>query len=87
MVVERVRGGDVERVEAVSAVELGARQDSAGKATTVRVDCCEGERQTQHTQWLEGRQHPPQVVGVVVSRKRRERFAGLCRRRDAADRS
>ena len=51
----------------VSAVEQGARQDSVGKASTVGVDWHEGEWQTQHPQWLEGRQHPPRVVrrGVV----------------------
>lgn len=45
----------------VTAVELGARRDSAGKASTGCVECREGERQTQHTEWLDGRQHPPRV--------------------------
>lgn len=65
----------------VSAVELGARQDSAGKASTVCVDCRDGERQTQHTQWLEGRQHSPRVVGGGGVEERRARFAGLRSRR------
>jgi hypothetical protein len=65
-VVERFAAGVVLSVEGcVSAVALGARQDGAGKAIRCASTCHDGERQTQHTQWPEGR------PAVATSRERR----------------
>jgi hypothetical protein len=76
-----VRGGrDAECRGCVSRLRVGGRvgrpSSQRGKSNSVCVDGRDGERQTQHTQWPEGRQQSPRVEGGGGVEERRVRFAG-----------
>lgn len=57
------------------------------KQARVAFDCRKDERQTQHKQWLAGRQRPPRVVRGVVVKGRASEVCGSRQTRAVADRS